>query len=365
MIAAPIAVELTELRKLSGILSKKVTLGEDGKPKADGSGCRLTVGMARRNRMNGGEPAGALAGYLNGMDSKTALALGCMADVAGDECRVVSKKRLADYDDGTPTITRTLDNFAFSKGSGWALIDHDTKGMPVVVAAKLAELGGLEAALRYLIPGYDNAARVARASTSSGLSHAETGEQFPGSGGRHDYILLADQRDAPRFLKVLHRRAWRAGLGWMLVGTAGQILERSIVDISVGSPERLVFEGAPEVIAPLVQDTSKRKAVASTAAAPLDSRKAVPDLTAAEEAEYHRLVAAERARLKPEAKAEQKKWIAREGAKLGPDGERIVKAALAKRTLSGAWSLEFDDDSWGPSPSTPSWPILPATMARH
>ena len=264
-----------------------------------------------------------------------------------DECRVVSKKRLADCDDGIPTITRTLDNFAFAKGPGWALIDHDTKGMPALVAGKLAELGGPEAALRHLIPGYDSAARVARASTSSGLSHAETGEQFPGSGGRHDYILLADQRDAPRFLRVLHRRAWRAGLGWMLVGTAGQILERSIVDTSVGSPERLVFEGAPVVVAPLVQDTSKRKAMASSAAAPLDSRKAVPDLTAVEEADYQRLVAAERARLRPVAKSEQKRWIAREGAKLGPDGERIVKAALAKRILSGAWSLEFDDDELG------------------
>ena len=248
---------------------------------------------------------------------------------------MVSKKRLADCDDGTPTITRTLDNFAFADGPGWALIDHDTKGMPAAVADRLAELGGPEGALRYLIPGYDDAARVSRASTSSGLSHAETGEQFPGSGGRHDYMLLKDQRDAPRMLKALHKRAWLAGLGWCMVGTAGQLLERSIVDVSVGSPERLVFEGAPVVVAPLVQDTSKRAAIASAATAPLDSRKAVPDLTAAEEAEYRRLVAAERARLKPEAKAEQKKWIAREGAKLGPDGERIVKAALAKRTLSG------------------------------
>ena len=59
--STPVLVELTELRKLSGILTKKITLGEDGKPKSDGSGCRLTVGMARRNRMNGGDPAGALA----------------------------------------------------------------------------------------------------------------------------------------------------------------------------------------------------------------------------------------------------------------------------------------------------------------
>ena len=345
--SAAITVELTELRKEVGILSKRITLGGDGKPKSDGSGCRLTVGVARRHRMNGSEPAGVLADYLNCMDSKTALALGCMSDVVGDECRVVSKKRLADFDDGTPTITRTLDNFAFSSGPGWALIDHDTKGMPAAVADKLAELGGPEGALGHLIPGYDETARVARASTSSGLSHAETGEQFPGSGGRHDYVLLSDQRDAPRFLKALHKQAWRSGLGWILVGTAGQLLERSIVDVSVGSPERLVFEGAPVVVAPLVQDLSLRAAIASAATSTLDSRKAVPDLTAAEEAEYRRLVAAERARLKPQAKAEQKKWIAHEGAKLGPDGERIVKAALAKRTLSGGWSLQFDDDDLG------------------
>ena len=133
-----------------------------------------------------------------------------------------------------------------------------------------------------------------------------------------------------------------------MVGTAGQLLERSIVDVSVGSPERLVFEGAPVVVAPLAQDASERSAQASRATAPLDSRKAVPDLTAAEEAEYRRLVNAERARLKPEAKAEQKRWIAREGAKLGPDGERIVKAALAKRTLSRAdGRSQFDDDELG------------------
>ena len=345
--AGPITVELTELRKMTGILSKKITCGDDGKPKSDGSGCRLTIGKARRNRMNGDEPADAMASYLNGMDSGTALALGRMCDAVDVECRVVSKKHLPDYDDQITTITRTLDNFGFAAGPGWALIDHDAKGMPSTAAAKLAELDGPEGALKFLIPGFDYAARVTRASTSSGLSHAETGEQFPGSGGRHDYVLLEDQRDSPRFLQVLHKRAWLAGLGWHMVGAAGQLLERSIVDVSVGSPERLVFEGAPVVVAPLVQDRSKRRAIASRATGPLDSRKAVPDLSAAEEEQYRRLVAAERARLKPEAKAEQKRWISREGAKLGPDGERIVKAALAKRTLSGAWSLQFDDDDLG------------------
>ena len=55
-----LVLELTELRKLTGILSKKITLGVDGRPSSDGSACRLTVGMARRHRMNGGDLTGAL-----------------------------------------------------------------------------------------------------------------------------------------------------------------------------------------------------------------------------------------------------------------------------------------------------------------
>ena len=57
----------------------------------------------------------------------------------------MSKKRLPDYadqaDDALPTITRTLDNFAFGDGPGWALIDHDTKGMPAAVACQARRAG--------------------------------------------------------------------------------------------------------------------------------------------------------------------------------------------------------------------------------
>ena len=57
-----LTVELTEVQKLRGILSKKIMLGDDGRPKSDGSGCRLIVGKARRHRMNGGDLAGARDG---------------------------------------------------------------------------------------------------------------------------------------------------------------------------------------------------------------------------------------------------------------------------------------------------------------
>ena len=331
-----ISTELTRLRKLGGgILSKRITLGEDGKPKSDGSSCRLVVGMAERHLMNGGDPAAALAATLTDMASAEALALGRLADEAVAACHIVSAKQRPDYPDrltdDLPVLTRTHENFAWSAGPGWVLLDRDMKGMPGAVAREIERLGGHLAVLRSLIPGFDAAARVERASTSSGLFNMESKEAFAGSGGRHDYVLLLDQSDAPRFLKTLHKRAWLAGLGSIFVGTAGQLLERSVVDVSVGAPERLVFEGAPVVVAPLAQDVEQRLAIASAAIDPLDSRAAVPDLSASEEAEFRRLIGSARGALKPEAKAAQQRWIATEGAKLGPDGPRILKAALARR----------------------------------
>ena len=212
------------------------------------------------------------------MTSQTALALGRMKDGIDDECRVASRRQLADCDVGEPVITRTLDNFGLAKAAGLGAGRPRQQGHASSrCRSRLAELGGFEGALRHLIHGFDDAAHVARASTSSGIFARRDRRAVPRLGRTHDYILLADQSDTPRMLEALHKRAWLAGLGWLMVGAAGQLLERSIVDVSVGSPERLVFEGAPVVVAPLVQDTSKRSAQLRRAAtAPLDSRKAVP-----------------------------------------------------------------------------------------
>lgn len=347
-----VAVEITRLWKPgNGILSKRIALGEDGRPKPDGSSCRLNFGMAARQRMNGGDPAGAFAAMINAMLPSEALALGRMGADVDLECHIVSSKQRPEFADhladGLPVITRTHDHFGWPSGPGWALLDRDAKGMPVAVANRIDALGGHDDVLRSLIPGFDSVARVFRASTSSGLYRADTGEQFAGSGGRHDYVLLQDQSDTPRFLKVLHKRAWLAGLGWFMVGAAGQLLERSVVDVSVGSPERLVFEGAPIVVEPLAQDVSQRQAIPSPATGILDSREAVPDLNSSEEAEYERLRGLARSALKPQARAERDRWVATEGAKLGPDGPRLLKAALAKKTLSGGMRLLFDDDALG------------------
>jgi len=348
-----VVTEITLFIKPDGILSKRITLGEDGQPRPDGSACRMTRGTARRHRMNGGRPAATLAATINELSGNAALSLGRLVGQIEVDCHVVTekqRKQRASADgtnDGTPVIARTREHFGWSDGPGWALVDFDGKGMPEGVRQRLAALGGQEGALRSLIPGFDDGARVSRRSTSSGLYHAESGTRFSGSEGRHDYLLLADQRDASRFLETLHRRAWLAGLGWIVVGTAGQLLERSVIDCSVGSPERLVFEGAPLIVPPLAQDESQRLAVPSPATAPLDSRTVVPDLAPEELAEYRRRVEAAKAVLRSEAKQARQAWLAREGARLGPDGGRLLKAALERHILSGGIVLHFDDEEIG------------------
>jgi hypothetical protein len=131
--------------------------------------------------------------------------------------------------------------------------------MPDAVAQAVAARGGFWGALLAVAPDIAPAARVRRASTGAGLSDARTGRVLGGAGGEHVYLLMRDGADIERFLRDLHARCVVAGFGWHAVGKAGQLLERSIVDRSVGSPERLVFEGPPVLEPPLVQDGAARE----------------------------------------------------------------------------------------------------------
>ena len=72
-------------------------------------------------------------------------------------------------------------------------------------------------------------------------------------------MLVHDGGDIERFLNDLHDRCWLHGFGWHLIGKAGQLLDRSIVDRAVGYGERLCFEGPPEIVPPLAQDQKKRE----------------------------------------------------------------------------------------------------------
>jgi hypothetical protein len=246
------AVEVTRFIKSDGSLTKRLALSPDAKLISDGSRCRMTTGRAERVRLDDWRNFAAL---IDATPCDTAWALGTMRPELGDAARVVLKDDSRAGKGGH--VARSADFFAYRPGEpAFVLLDYDTKGMPDAVGERIATLGGFVGALASICPGIANAGYVRRASTSADVSNGETGESYPSS-GEHVYLLVGDGSDAERFLSTLHKRAWLAGLGWHVVGKAGQLLDRSIVDRAVAGAERLVFEAPPDLEQPLVQRPRK------------------------------------------------------------------------------------------------------------
>jgi len=270
--------EIVIFTKSNGPLTKRISLGPDGSVKSDGSACRMANGTARRF------PFAAISQYadlLIALKPNEAVVVGAMRPDLPDTVQVVTKRRLngATY---PGVIARSQDYITYRPGQpALALIDFDLKGMAAAAVAAMDALGGLWPALVAVCPSLASVARVERASTSAGLFHVRTGEPFNGSGGRHIYIPVADGADIERFLKTLHQRCWLKGLGSMMVGAAGQLLERSLVDRVCGTPERFIFEGPPLLVDPIDQDRAARQPIIVEGEA-LDTSKACPPLTVVE-----------------------------------------------------------------------------------
>jgi uncharacterized protein DUF5906 len=255
----------------------------------------MTSGSARRAPI---ADVRELAAVIERLDRSEALALGALRADLPDQLKVVTKDKLKG---AAGVIARTGTNIVYTSGrSAFVLLDLDFKGMPSEVADRLTALGGFWEALVAVLPALRDVGRVVRRSTSSGLRHTDTGEILDGSGGIHIFITAQDGDDVERFLTTLHERCWLSGYGWIMVGRAGQLLERSIIDRSVGAPERLVFEAPPILTPPLAQDAESRRPIATDGEI-LDTLAACPPLTEAERATFDELVVEAKARIKPEA----------------------------------------------------------------
>jgi putative DNA primase/helicase len=308
-------IELTALTKADGPLTKHISYGPDGKIVSDGSACTMSRGTARRVAFS---DLGAFARFIGSLKSDQAIAAGTLRDDLPDLVDVVVKSRLESMNGAVPPnlIARTSDYVSYRAGqSALALIDTDLKGMTPSVKANVDILGGVWPAIVSALPALETAARVTRRSTSAGLSDSRTGKKFEGSGGLHIYVVVKDGSDIRRFLDVLHARMCLNSLGWGMLGRAGQFLERSLVDRTVAGGERLIFEGRPIVMRPLVQDRAARAPVV-TEGCVLNTREICPDLTTAERTTLVTLLAAERERLAPEAEKLRSAFIDEQVARI-------------------------------------------------
>src|SRR6516225_1454439 len=308
--------EITLIKK-SGpnpVMSKRIFLDEQGKVCSDGSQCLMAQGTATRATT---ETAADLAKHIMDCGTEQAIALGALRANLASPAEITTIAKLKDNPDA---ITRSRDFIDYCPGTpSWALIDFDTKGMPDNVASSIEAAGGMWNALLTVAPGLQRAARVSRASTSSGLYCSDTGTQFDGSGGAHHYVLVKDASDIKRFLRDLHDRCWRHGLGWHLISGAGQLLDRSLVDRMVAYGERLCFEGAPVIEPPLAQDVTKRTPDVFEGEA-IDTELVVPRLTEYERQRVH------------EAKAASAEGLGRAAAEIRTQHDRKLAEVISAKS---------------------------------
>ena len=339
------SAEMTVFRKSEGILTKKIMLTDDGRVHSDGGECVMSRGTAERVQI---VDVYALAALINNLQSNEALALGRLRLDLPETVEVVTKSKL----NGATVsgiITRTSEYLCYPPSEpAYALLDFDRKSMPTDVTRRLEKLGGYWSALISIIPEFTRAAHVIRQSTSAGLYRRDTGNVLPCSGGLHVYVAVVDGSDIERFLDALHDRCWLAGLGWRIVSASGQLLDRSIVDRVVGSPERLIFEGPAVLVSPLSQDLASRHPTA-TQGELLDTIIACPPLTIVEHAKLRRLKAMENERLGPVAAKAREHFIGVHSSKISArSGVSIAEARrMLERQCAGVLTpgvvLPFDD----------------------
>ena len=243
--------------------------------------------------------APTLTAILTSMTSRDVISLGRLKrrKTSSD---IKSAKRAGEDD-----ATRTLEHFEHAAGPGWLLLDHDAKGMPGDVFARVADLGGGVAAIESIWPELARAERVFKPSSSGGV-HLEGADPADAT-GFHLFTLVEDARQSKDILDELMRRAWAAGLAWHIISKSGALLPRSIIDASVGTPERLVFTAPPE-LGPGVYRTASEMVVKRGKALAMPSGTTTGTWRRAEQES--------RRRLKPEAEAIEAEHIDRQAEKV-------------------------------------------------
>ena len=341
-------IEITGFTKIGGPLTKRISLSADGELDSDGGACVMSAGLARRLTF---KTLSEFAEHISSLDSTRAIALGAMRPDLPKAVEVATKFQLEKLrtDALSDLIARTREYLDYRPGlPSLALIDFDTKGMPERVRDRIEEIGGPIAAIKSVLPELASVGRVGRRSTSACIRREDTGEVMAGSAGRHVYVLVQNGADIERFLLTLHERCWLNGLGWLMVGAGGQLLDRSLVDRMVYGPERLVFEGAPVLIKPLIQDQKRRRARAIEGP-PLDTLAACPPLRIAERAQLDEMRAKEVHRLVPERAKARSEFVAENASRIAERTGTTLEAArrTVERQIEGVLLsdvvLPFDD----------------------
>ena len=132
------------------------------------------------------------------------------------------------------------------------LCDTDLDKAPDSIRRRIATPEAIRAALTLLNPSLATAGLVIMPSSSYGVRLDSEPRRDTTQSSFHTYFVSTADRET--MLKRMRERGWLHGLSFWMIGSDGKLHERSIVDVAVGSPERLVFEAPPTLGPGVVRD---------------------------------------------------------------------------------------------------------------
>jgi predicted P-loop ATPase len=181
----------------------------------------------------------ALGKIIDLFESHEALVLGVPNNglLAGNITTEKRLKRIAEGDVPADTITRSLKDFSWPSGPGLLLLDADRCDNAWKLAIELYE---------QLV----KVATLARPSASASIIHPQKREPLKRS--EHTYALIDDPSMSKKVLYAFIRLCWCIGkgdaAGYPKITAAGSVLPYGLFDATVGSCERLSYEGAVTII---------------------------------------------------------------------------------------------------------------------
>lgn len=283
----------------------------------------------------------SLAALLSSVRTDQALSASIPLD-GSTSGRIVTK---AAAKDNPGALTRSKERFSFpATAPGLIILDYDPQGQTL-------SRNDLWAMLQAACPAVAGAEVV---SFCSGSSHIFSGEEeIQGLRGQRFYLVAADGVDVVRFGEVLAKRLWLAGHGRIDVSVSGLKLDRGVFDSALFRPANFDFIGGAICHPPLSQ--RRGAPVILSEGGWLDTRAAMPDLSAAEEARYVAAVDDAKAKAEPAAAIARAAWVASRieagTARLVTSGvpaeqareriERTLNSALA-RVLMGDFELTLE-----------------------
>lgn len=229
--------------KDGGPLTKHIKV-EDGQLVKDASQCRMSSGTVETVDF---DSMASLAALLTRLNTNQAIALSTTSyrDVSSNgPKRVVRHSSLP----SNPTaISRTKDYLKFQDGQpALMLLDRDSSDDELMTSTRALSV------LEEFIPGFKDLAVLVTHSSSSFISGVD-GVEISGEGNHHTYVVVANGADIPRYAKAFEGYLWLKGYGRPFITRSGIFLLRTVFDLAVFSPERLVFEAAATLDSGLVQ----------------------------------------------------------------------------------------------------------------